>query len=104
MCTFICLITCRAGVMGIWELLLMPLQHASLVDGVGSRWINAKHGKYAKYIAHFLDKCEKYGAIIYTRTVYQNIHTCTCTYMHIQYVHVLALVFFETTKEAAYVY
>ena len=49
----------RSGVMGVWELLSMPAQHSDLVEAVGSRWINAKPSKYAKYIAHFVDKCEK---------------------------------------------
>ena len=45
--------------MGVWELLSMPARHSDLVEAVGSRWINAKPSKYAKYIAHFVDKCEK---------------------------------------------
>ena len=49
----------RSGVMGVWELLSMPAWHSDLVEAVGSRWINAKPSKYAKYIAHFVDKCEK---------------------------------------------
>ena len=49
----------RSGVMGVWELLSMPARHSDLVEAVGSRWINAKPSKYAKYIAHFVDKCEK---------------------------------------------
>ena len=51
-----------AGVVGILELLVMPLQHRALVEATASRWINAKPSKYAKYIAHFLDsvKCAEY--------------------------------------------
>ena len=49
-----------AGVLGISGLLAMPLQHRALVEATASRWINAKPSKYAKYIAHFLDKCAKY--------------------------------------------
>ena len=45
--------------MGITELLSLPLEHSALVEAVGARWINAKSGKYAKYVAHFLDKCGK---------------------------------------------
>ena len=50
---------CRSGLLGVSELLLMPFQHRELVVAAGSRWINAKPSKYAKYIAHFLQKCEK---------------------------------------------
>ena len=49
----------RSGLLGVTELLLMPLQHSDLVAAAGSRWINAKPSKYAKYIAHFLNKCSK---------------------------------------------
>lgn len=38
----------------------MPLVHRALVEAAGSRWINAKPSKYAKYIAYFLDKCGKW--------------------------------------------
>ena len=50
----------RCSVVGVSELLSMPLQHRALVEAAGSRWINAKPSKYAKYIAYFLDKCGKY--------------------------------------------
>ena len=48
---------------GVSELLSMPLQHTALVEAAGSRWINAKPSKYAKYIAHLLNKCERYDVM-----------------------------------------
>jgi integrator complex subunit 3 len=45
-----------SGLLGVTELLCLPLQHSGLVAAAGSRWINAKPSKYAKYISHVLDK------------------------------------------------
>ncbi|CAI8028680.1 Integrator complex subunit 3 [Geodia barretti] len=61
-----------SGLLGVSELFSLPLRHSGLVTAAGSRWINAKPSKYAKYLSHFLDKSGK-DTLSLTLTHLQNL-------------------------------